>query len=139
MNFAEGQNVKFARLFSPAVASADLATSQVIDTQGYSSLCILLQTGAVTAGAGSSEETLIEHSDKVNGGFVTVPDAELVGNKKANLAIAADDDDKLAAVDYVGIKRYVRVHMPASFRGGFAGVAILGHGRKRPETMPAFA
>lgn len=136
MNYAEGKNAKFTRLLSPAVHTTAAITSEVIDTQGYDSLCLILQTGSLNNLEGDFK---VQHSDSATSGFEDVKDGDVVGPKAHT--VADDDDDSLAVTDYVGIKRYVRVTKAAQSGGSgnnLAGLAILGHPRKLPVPLPAF-
>ncbi len=138
MNYSEARNFDFRALYAPhSKGNTNASASNAIDTQGYDSLTLVLQAGSLNNLAGDHE---VQHRNTTSASWVKVPDEELVGQGN-DLTIAATDDNGISVVDYVGINRYVRVTITPTTASGnnfMAGLAILGHARRRPVTIPTF-
>ena len=105
--------------------------SAVADMLGYSALTIVIEVGATDL-AGTFE--VQDSDDGVE--FAAVADNALIGGSEANLALAADDDDSVARIGYIGGRRYVRVHMDRS--SGAAVMSMIGiRGCPRHAPTPA--
>lgn len=128
-------NMGVERLFSPA-SNAASANSQVVDLRDWESCTFAIQTGATDA-VGTLK---VQESDSAGSGFADAPDKVLIGGAQANLALAADDDDKVATIGYAGYKRYVRLAWTkTSGTVLLSAVAILMHPRLRPTPDQHFA
>lgn len=133
----EVQNQKLAILTPPQLKDdGNLAGNTYIDTAGWSHLRVLFIIGTVDAALGSTAEGTapkIEQCDTTGGTYTDVADAALAD------AIAADEDDKLFAIDVdltKSHKRYMQVNAPHAGDGtngvNAAIIAILS----RPDIGP---
>jgi len=133
-------HLAFRRAISPAAAGTDntAIVSQIIDLAGFDSMCFAINIGANTD-TDATFAVLVEHSDAANfSGSVAVPDSQLTGTEAAASFTAADDDNKVRKIGYVGPKRYVRLTITPS--GNNSGnifvdaIAILSGARYWPAT-----
>lgn len=120
-------NIKVVSALSPAVQAATI-TGNVIDTQGFESAALVVNTGAI-ASAGDFTAKLQESDTTTSGDFTDVPAAKLVGTLPASLT--ADGSFKQS---YIGHKRYIR---PVFTKNGGTSIAagavvVMGHARVRP-------
>ena len=134
------QNQKFVILTPPQLSdNGDLSGNTYVDTAGWNHLRVLFIIGTLDIGLGSTAEgtaPLIEECDTTGGTYTDVADAALAD------AIAADEDDKLFAIDVdltKSHKRYMQVQAPHS-GDGTTGVnaAIIGI-LSRPDIGPSNA
>lgn len=130
------------RGLSPVAAGTDNTAyvSQIVDTLGYGSCTFIILVGANTD-SDATFAVLVEEGD--NSGLsdnAAVADADLIGTEALAGFTAADDDNKVKKIGYVGNKRYVRVTItPSGNNSGnifIAGVWILGHPNQRPTSNP---
>lgn len=127
------------QLFAYAAnTNADTAiVSDIIDTQGFNSLTLILHTHGLTD-ADATAVVLVEDSDSSNlANNVAVADDQLLGTE-AGMALTFADDNVTHKLGYRGIKRYVRVTVtPTGNNSGnwaMSGLAILGHPRTGGKT-----
>lgn len=91
-------------LNTAAITTNTTTVGNIIDTQGFNALTLLVNVGARTDGTFTP---LVEHSDDSGmSGAVAVDDSDLVGTE-AGAAISAANTVK--KIGYVGHKRYVRL------------------------------
>jgi hypothetical protein len=114
-----------------AIASDTTTTGDVIDTQGYSSVEFVFQTGTVTDG---DYTVLIEDADEAafNVTNAAVADIYLLGTEAGASFTADTDDNDVSKIGYIGPKRYVRMSIVSTNTGGdssatVGGICILGH------------
>lgn len=112
---------------SPAVLTAT-ATSAAIDTLGYESATVYIQTGAI-AGSGDFTPKLQESDTTTSGDFTDVAAANLIGSFIGTL-----EADSAYAVGYRGAKRYLRTVLTLNSGTSIAAGTsiILGHPRSAP-------
>lgn len=139
-DFASRLDVK--RAISPQAARTDntAIVSQVIDRSGYEGLVFAINIGANTD-TNATFTTLVEHGDAANlSDAAAVPDAGLSGTEALASFTAADDDNKVKKIGYVGSKRYVRLTItPAGNDSGnifVDAVALMFGGRYAPAANP---
>ena len=117
------KQLKFGLLTYPQLKdNGALANNTYFDTQGLSSLLILIQIGAIDIGFGStaaSTKPLVEECDTTGGSYTAVTGAEL------SACPGASDDGKLYGI-FIDLtkshKRYMQVQAPTAADGS-AGVA----------------
>jgi len=120
-------NLGAAESVRPAV-HADSVTGEIVDTRGFDSAMVLVQTGAI-AGAGDFTPKL-QHSDTTTGGdFADVESADLLGKFPAILTA-----NGVTRVGYAGPKRYLRAVLTKNGGTSIAASAsvVLGHPHQRP-------
>jgi len=131
-------NITPARGISPAAAGTDntAIVSQINDRAGYDSVEFIILIGANTD-TNATFAVKVEESD--DAGFASpneVDDINLLGTEAAASFTAADDDNKVRKIGYVGNKRYQRVTItPSGNDSGnifVAGVWLNGHPRHAP-------
>lgn len=120
-------NIGAVLALAPAVKTA-AGEGPAIDTKGFGSVAILVNTGAV-AGSGDFGVKLQE-SDTTTGGDFTDADAAVV-DSNAPATLAASSTYKLG---YRGFKRYVRLALTMAGGTSIAAgaVAVLGQAQSRP-------
>jgi len=97
--------------------NASFASNTYVDTAGWSHLRVEFHVGAIDIGVGSggaANALKLEECDTVGGSYTDITDAALAD------AIAADEDDKIFAIDVdlrKSHKRYVRVNDPQAGDG----------------------
>lgn len=130
------------RAISPQAARTDNTpiVSQIIDTAGYDGCVFVINNGANTD-ANATFTVLIEHGDAANlSDAAAAPDSALTGTEALAGFTAADDDNKLRKIGYVGSKRYVRLTItPAGNDAGnifVDAVALLFGARYAPTANP---
>lgn len=135
-------NITPKRGLSPVAAVTDNTpyVSQIVDTLGFGSCTFITLIGANTD-SDATFATLVEESDAANmDGAGAVADADLIGTEALAGFTAADDDNEVRKIGYIGNKRYVRVTLtPSGNNSGnifLAGVWILGHPHQRPTANP---
>lgn len=130
------------RAISPQAARTDntAIVSQVIDVAGYQGLVFAINIG-VNTDTNATFEVLVEHGDAANlSDAAAVPDAKLTGTEALAGFTAADDDNKVRKIGYVGNKRYVRLTITPS--GNDSGnifvdaIAVLFGSRYAPTPNP---
>ncbi|WP_425105481.1 hypothetical protein [Ancylobacter sp.] len=131
-----------ARAISPQAARTDntAIVSQVIDLAGYNGLVFAINIG-VNTDTNATFAVLVEHGDQANlSDAAAVPDAQLSGTEALAGFTAADDDNKVRKIGYVGPKRYVRLTItPAGNDAGnifVDAVALLFGARYAPTPNP---
>jgi len=133
-------NIHPVPLISPAAAVATNTpwVSAIIDTQGYESLVILLNIGAL-ADVDATFAVLVEDGDDSGlSDAAAVADTFLVGTE-ALAGFQFDDDNECRKIGYVGGKRFARVTVtPANNTGAsfVSGIALLGHPKSAPTANP---
>lgn len=115
-----------ALALAPSVKTA-AGDGVAIDTKGYSSVALFVNTGAI-AGAGDFG-VKVQHSDEPGSGWEDAPAGSFFSNAPATLA--ASSAYKLG---YIGDKRYVRIALTQAGGTSIAAgvVAVLG----RPNDAP---
>jgi hypothetical protein len=130
------------RAVSPAVAGTDntAIVSQIIDTAGYEGLVFAINIGANTD-ANATFAVTMDHGDQPNlSDAAAVPANKITGSLALAGFTAANDDNKLRKVGYVGSKRYVRLTITPT--GNDAGnifvdvIALLFGARYAPTANP---
>ncbi len=127
---------------SPAVAGTDNTAyvSQIVDLAGYESVEFLILIGANTD-ADATFSVLFEDGDASNlSDHAAVDDDFLIGTEALAGFTAADDDNKVKKIGYVGNKGYARVTItPSGNNSGniyVAGCWLLGRPRIVPTVNP---
>jgi hypothetical protein len=122
------------------VATTATATSDIVDTQGYESLTVLVNYATLAnADAGDYFTAKLQHSNTtVTGDFEDVAVGFLNGAFTDTTAVTAN----IQKVGYESNKRYVRcVITETSDTGNISSVisviGILGHARVKPSTVVA--
>lgn len=98
------------RAISPGAAKTDNTpiVSEIVDLLGYDG-CMLAINNGTNTDTNATFTVLIEDGDAANlSDAAPVDDAYLTGTEALAGFTAADDDNKLRKIGYVGIKRYVR-------------------------------
>lgn len=131
-------NIYPKRGLSPVAAGTDNTAyvSEIVDTLGFRSCEFIVLVGANTD-TDATFAVLFEDGDQANlSDHAAVADADLLGTEALAGFTAADDDNKVKKIGYMGNKRYCRVTItPSGNNSGnifIAGVWILGH----PDSMP---
>lgn len=136
-------NIYPKRGISPVAAGTDNTpyVSQIVDTLGFGSCEFIILVGANTD-TDATFAVLIEDGDDPDLGDdgAAVADDYLLGTEALAGFTAADDDNKVKKIGYVGNKRYVRATItPTGNNSGnifIAGVWILGHPFSKPTANP---
>lgn len=135
-------NIYPKRGLSPVAAGTDNTAyvSQIVDTLGFGSCAFIILIGANTD-TNATFAVLVEEGDQANlSDAAAVADADLIGTEAIAGFTAADDDNKVRKIGYVGNKRYARVTItPSGNDSGnifIAGVWILGHPFSKPTANP---
>lgn len=120
-------NLGVVQVVAPAVLSAT-NTSEALDTLGFSSFALVINTGAI-ASAGDFTPKLQHSHTTTAEDFVDVPAGDLIGTFPTTMAAAS-----VYKVGYVGPRRYLRTVLTKN--GGTsiaAGVVLMkGHAASRP-------
>lgn len=131
-------NLDLKRGLSPKAAGTGNTAyvSEILDTRSIRGAVFAILIGANTD-SDATFTTLVEDGDQANLSDATaVDDAYLIGTEAQASFTAADDDNEVRKIGYVGNKRYVRVTItPAANDSGnnfVAGVWITD-----PLTKPA--
>ncbi|WP_374385113.1 hypothetical protein [Dongia sp.] len=130
------------RGISPAAAGTDNTAyvSQIIDRLGFDSLEFLILIGANTDADATFAVLFEDGDDPALSDHAAVDDAQLLGTEALAGFTAANDDNKVKKIGYVGSKRYCRVTItPSGNNSGniyIAGVWLLGHPREMPTANP---
>lgn len=115
-----------------------------VDLRGLKSAEVIVDIGAVTSIAGNSWTFALQHSDAAGSGFAAVEaddvviqqdGAALAANGVFATVDAAEEDDAIYRVGYVGTKRYVRVVATAGGTPGNTPIAVVVVGE--PNLAPA--
>lgn len=119
-------------LATVSVADDTPQNGAIIDTQGFESLTVAVQSGALTD-ADATFAVKLQHGNEADGSdLADVAADDLLG---AAPAFTFADDNVVKRVGYRGTKRYVRVVVtPANNLAAaqFSAVAVLGHPRELP-------
>lgn len=120
-------NIRPVAAVAPAVLTAT-NTAAAIDTLGFESVTVAIQTGAI-AGDGNFTPKLQHSHTSVSGDFTDVPEADLIGAFPAAL-----EANGALSVGYRGDRRYVRTVLTLNSGTSIAAAAtvILGHPRHAP-------
>lgn len=121
-----------------------------VDLQGFDSAEVVVSIGAITNVGGSPAQSwtfALQESDSVSSGFTAVSDDAVVligsGNNDGGVdgsgvfatVDAADEDDAVYRVGYIGGKRYIRVVATAANTPGATAISVnmvLGNAEQRP-------
>lgn len=128
--------IKVSRGLSPAaiITGNGTSTTQIIDRQGFDSLCFVFAAGAVTDGTWTV--TIFEDSDPAMATETAVAAADLIGlaSGASTFTIATGQANTVKKVGYKGSKRYLRAKavQAGATTGGFLAVVAL-------QSSPAFA
>lgn len=133
--FARGrfsEDVKMVPILSALTSAANSdRTSEVIDTDGFDGVCVVVHVGSVAASA--VQDVYLTSSD--------VADDENTLNSGSNVAdssqtIADDDDDELKYMDFVPDKRYYQlvVNKDGTNASNESAVAYLYKASDKPVT-----
>jgi hypothetical protein len=135
-------NIDVKRGLSPKAAVTDNTAyvSQIVDTLGYDSCEFVILLGANTD-SDATFAVLFEDGNEANlSDHAAVDDDYLLGTEALAGFTAADDDNKVKKIGYVGLKRYCRVTItPSGNDSGnhfVAGLWILGHPHSAPTANP---
>ncbi|TXL75626.1 hypothetical protein FHP25_13305 [Vineibacter terrae] len=135
-------NINIKRGLSPVAAGTDNTpyVSQIVDTLGHGSCEFVILIGANTD-ADATFAVLFEDGDAANlSDHAAVDDAYLLGTEAQAGFTAADDDNEVRKIGYVGPKRYCRVTItPSGNNSGnifLAGCWLLGHPASVPTPNP---
>jgi len=135
-------NIHVKRGISPAAAGTDNTAfvSQIVDLQGYDAAEFIILLGANTD-TNATFAVLVEDGDNsALSDNAAVDDKFLLGTEALAGFTAADDDNKVKKIGYVGPKRYARVTItPSGNDSGniyIAGVWVLGHPKHAPTSNP---
>lgn len=130
------------RGISPAAAGTDNTAyvSQIVDRLGFDSLEFVILLGANTDTDATFAVLFEDGDDPALSDHTAVDDAQLLGTEALSGFTAANDDNKVKKIGYVGNKRYCRVTItPSGNNSGniyIAGVWLLGHPREMPTANP---
>lgn len=122
--------IKLVPLFNPGAAVTDntAQVSAIIDTAGFQSCVLGIQTGTLSD-ADATFTVLVEEGDASNlSDAAAVADGDLNGTEAA-ASFTFANDNVTRKIGYVGAKRYVRMTVTPSGNTGnlfLAGMAILG-------------
>lgn len=120
-------NIGVTQVVVPQVLAAT-DTSAAIDTAGFESAALIVNTGAIV-GAGDYTAKL-QHSDTTTSGdFADVTAADLIGTFPASLAASS-----VVKVGYKGVKRYLRSVITKNSGTSIAVGAVLVKGH--PHAAP---
>jgi hypothetical protein len=120
-------NIGVVQVVVPQVLAAT-DTSAAIDTAGFESAALIVETGAIV-GAGDFTAKLQNSDTTTSGDFVDVTAANLIGTFPASLAASS-----VVKVGYIGNKRYLRSVITKNSGTSIAAGAVLvkGHPRSAP-------
>lgn len=133
-------NIAPTQLFPPKAAVTDntAQVSNIIDTAGYESCTLVLDTGTLSD-ADATFAVTMEHGDDSALADTAVPvAADLIGTV-ALASFTFATDNKCLKLGYVGNKRYLRMTVTPTNNTGnlfLAGIAILGHPHNAPTVNP---
>lgn len=133
-------NINVTQLFPPKAAVTDntAQVSNIIDTAGYGSCTLVLDTGTLTD-ADATFAVTMEHGDDSALADTAVPAAcDLIGTA-ALASFTFASDNKCFKLGYMGQKRYLRMTVTPTNNTGnlfLAGVAILGMPNTAPTANP---
>ena len=128
--------MKLVPLFNPVAAVTDntAQVSAIIDTAGFNSVTLGIQTGTLSD-ADATFAVLVEDGDAANlSDNAAVADTYLVGTEAA-ASFTFANDNVTRKIGYVGSKRYVRMTVTPTGNTGnlfLAGMAILGDPARAP-------
>jgi hypothetical protein len=109
-------NLDFKRGLSPKAAGTDNTAyvSEILDTKGLDGAVFAIMIGANTD-TNATFAVLVVDGDAANlSDHAAVDDEFLIGTETIASFTAADDDNKVRKIGYVGPKRYVRVTITPS-------------------------
>lgn len=132
-------NIKVSTALAPVTIDSDTTTEgEVIDRQGFESLEVVLQAGALTDGtftvALAEADEIDESGDLVDESVVSAED--LIGSLPVLLSDGeTDNSGGVAKVGYRGSKRYIRADVVSTDTtdGGILGALVIqGDARNNP-------
>lgn len=136
-------NLDFKRGLSPKAATTDNTAyvSEILDMKGLRGACFAILIGANTD-ADATFAVLVEDGDAANlSDAAAVADECLTGTELLAAFTAADDDNEVRKIGYVGHKRYVRVTItPTGNNSGnvfIAGIWVTDPLAKPTSNPPA--
>ncbi len=130
------------RGISPKAAGTDNTpwVSEIVDLLGYGSCEFLILIGANTDANAEFAVLFEDGDDPALSDHAAVADKYLLGTEAEAGFTAADDDNKVRKIGYIGPKRYCRVTItPSGNDSGnifLAGVWLLGHPQSMPTANP---
>lgn len=133
-------SINVTQLFPPKAAVTDntAQVSAIIDTAGYESCTLVLDTGTLSD-ADATFAVTMEHGNDSALADTAVPAAtDLIGTV-ALASFTFASDNKCFKLGYIGTQRYLRMTVTPSNNTGnlfLAGVAILGHAHNMPTANP---
>lgn len=122
-------NVKSVSSIRPAAAHTATINGQEVDTQGFESCMIEVQTGVITDGV---FDITLEETDTSGSGYTAVAAADRLGSLPS---IIATSDNVAFKFGYIGNKRYLRVvatESTASTGAFFTANVLLSNPRHAP-------
>lgn len=132
-------NIEIRRLISPQRGTGNSAlVSQIIDLANVTQCELVVATGTL-ADTNATFAILVEDGDdSALTDNAAVDDAFLLGTESGAAFAAADDDDVVRKIGYIGPKRYVRLTItPSGNDSGnhdISAVAILAGHRVLPKS-----
>lgn len=118
-------------------AYAAIADGEDVDTLGFESATMLVQSG--TIGAGTANFQLEEADDDGAGApdtYAAVADADMIG-VESDLTLLATNDDEARALGYIGKKRWIRlqnIESSAWTTHNHGAQCLLGNPKRVPAT-----
>jgi hypothetical protein len=142
MKFDIMNDIDVKRALSPKAAVTDNTAyvSEILDMKGAHAAGLIILIGANTD-TNATFTTLLEESDASDmTGATAVSDNDLIGTEALASFTAADDDNKVKKLGYIGSKRYIRATItPAGNDSGnhfVAAVWLRGHLENAPAPNP---
>lgn len=125
------KDVRIVPILTYASAATD-RTSKVIDTKGYTGVCIVTHFGTIAASAVT--DIYVQEADAASDADTLTSGADLAGTSQT---VAADDDNEVKYIDIVNPKkRYLQlvVNKDATNACAESAVVYLYRGNVRPST-----
>lgn len=128
-------NIKVTSIINPGaiIAANGTTTSATINTAGYDSLELLVQSGAITDGTFTGT---VYHGDASNmSDEVACSSDDLLGSAPSFDGSVSADYNTTKRVGYIGNKQYVRLkelQAGASTGGYLSAAAVQSHAKVRP-------
>lgn len=100
--------------------------SDIIDTRGYGRTMFVANIGSITDNDASFTISIYDSDDSALSGSATVAAEYLIGTA-ALASWGSEDDNEVRSLEYIGLKRYVRLTItPSLFNGsGSASISVL--------------
>jgi hypothetical protein len=131
-------NLDFKRGLNPKAAGTDNTAyvSEILDTKGQAGAVFAILIGANTDTNATFAVLFEDGDDSGLSDHAAVDDAYLIGTEAIAGFTAADDDNKVRKIGYIGPKRYVRVTITPS--GNDSGnIFLAGVWVTQPYDRPA--